>query len=121
MDWTGRKETVVKRLEQEACLTLRPLWEEVFYEDSVEFTDYYFQEKAVRNRGFVLQGMGEKAEEVRAMLYLSPYPMMLRVGCEWECREICYIVGVGTKKEYRHRGYMNRLLRAALRDMYERK
>lgn len=109
--------TEIKILENEECLTLRPLWEEVFYEDSAEFTDYYFREKAARNRAFVLQ----EEEQVRAMLYLSPYPMMLRVGSGWTCRTINYIVGVATKQEYRHRGYMNRILRAALRDMYEKK
>lgn len=109
--------TILRILEKEACLTLRPLWEEVFYEDSAEFTDYYFREKAKRNRAFALEG----AEGMRAMLHLSPNLMLLRSGTGWECREIPYIVGVATKQEYRHRGYMDRLLRAALNDMYENK
>ena len=33
-------------MEGEECISLRPLWEEVFWEDSKEFTDYYFEEKA---------------------------------------------------------------------------
>lgn len=103
-----------ERLEGEACRQLRPLWEEVFWEDSKEFTDYYFREKAHRNHGYVLR----KGQETAAMLYLSPYPMMIRVGDFFSCREINYIVGVATKAEYRHRGCMDRLLKEALQDMY---
>ena len=103
-----------ERLEGEACRKLRPLWEEVFHEDSKEFTDYYFREKAHRNHGYVLR----KGEAAAAMLYLSPYPMMIRTGDSFSCREINYIVGVATKAEYRHRGCMDRLLKEALQDMY---
>ena len=42
----------IEELEGEDCLKLRDLWEEVFWEDSQAFTDYYFQEKAVRNHAF---------------------------------------------------------------------
>ena len=55
------------------------------------------------------------------MLYLSPYPVMLRSGDGFVCREINYIVGVATREKYRHRGCMDRLLKAALRDMYEKR
>ena len=96
------------------CLVLRPLWEEVFFEDSQEFTDYYFQEKAERNHGFAL--WNSQGQPV-AMLYLAPYDLMLRVGKEWVTARINYIIGVATKKEYRHRGYMDRLLRVALEQM----
>lgn len=100
----------IEELEGEDCLKLRDLWEEVFWEDSQAFTDYYFQEKAVRNHAFALKN----GQEYVAMLYLSPYPVMLRAGKQFVCREINYIVGVATKKEYRHRGYMDRLLKEAL-------
>lgn len=106
----------IEELEGEACSRLRPLWEEVFWEDSREFTDYYFKEKASGNHAFTLK-MGE---EDAAMLYLSPYPMEIRIGNDFAEREICYIVGVATKKKYRHRGYMDRLLRAALSYMREK-
>lgn len=108
-------ELKLERLEGKECLKLRPLWEEVFYEDSREFTDYYFQEKAIRNHGYALK----KEEEAVAMLYLSPYPVMLRGGDGFDCREINYIVGVATREKYRHKGCMDRLLRTALQDMYE--
>lgn len=99
-----------EEMEGEECLRLRGLWEEVFWEDSKAFTDYYFEEKAARNHAFALRN----GQEYVSMLYLSPYPMMLRTGGQFVCREIYYIVGVATKKEYRHRGYMDRLLKEAL-------
>ena len=80
----------IEELEGEDCLKLRDLWEEVFWEDSQAFTDYYFQEKAVRNHAFALKN----GQEYVAMLYLSPYPVMLRAGEQFVCREINYIVGV---------------------------
>ena len=105
---------VINELEKEACLRLRPLWEEVFYEDSKDFTDYYFQEKAVRNHSFALRIEGEDI----SMLYLSPYEMMIKVGDGFQSHTVNYIVGVATRKEYRHRGYMDRVLKASLRYMY---
>ena len=113
-DLTEAETLQLERMEGETCRSLRGLWEEVFSEDSKKFTDYYFQEKAVRNRGYALQS----GEGTAAMLYLSPYPVMLRSGNRFECREINYIVGVATKEEYRHRGFMDRILKTALRDMY---
>lgn len=100
----------IEELDGEECLKLRGLWEEVFWEDSKEFTDYYFEEKARKNHAFCLQ-IGEEAV---SMLYLSPYPMRIRVGDRFMEQEIYYIVGVATKEKYRHRGYMDRILKAAL-------
>lgn len=93
-------------LEGEGCLEARPLWEAVFSEDSAAFTAYYFAWKAAKNRGLILEG----ADGLRAMLYLTPERMRVRE------REIgsAYIVGVATKPQYRHRGYMTCLLREAL-------
>ena len=102
------------KLEGEDCKSLRALWEEVFYGDSRKFTDYYFKEKAALNHGYVLRD----GEMPASMLYLSPYPVMLRSGDTFACRELNYIVGVATKEPYRHRGCMDRLLKEALRDMY---
>lgn len=113
-DWSEEEALKPERLEGEKCRSLRELWEEVFSEDSKKFTDYYFREKAVHNKGYALQSR----EGTAAMLYLSPYPVMLRSGNRFECREINYIVGVATKEKYRHRGCMDRLLKTALRDMY---
>lgn len=107
----------VKELEGEACLQLRPLWEEVFWEDSERFTSYYFQEKAGNNYGLALVNQ----EGPVSMLYLSPYRLKLRTGDLFQTETIDYIVGVATRKEYRKRGYMNGLLQKALHRMYEKK
>lgn len=104
-------------MEGEGCTALRPLWEEVFWEDSKEFTDYYFKEKAVRNRAFGLR----IGKDWVSMLYLSPYRMMMRCGGGFTEQEINYIVGVGTKEKCRHRGYMDRILRSALSFMKEKR
>lgn len=107
------KDKIVK-LEKEECLALRPLWEEVFYEDSKEYTDFYFREKAGRNTAFLLKEEGRAV----AMLHLSPYDMKLRLGNAFTCISVNYIVGVATAKEHRHKGYMDTLLRAAFAEMY---
>lgn len=102
----------INKITGESCKTTRSLWEEVFYEDSVQFTDYYFQNKVEKNIGYVI---GQAPYD--AMMFRTPYP--LQVGKEQ--REISYIVGVATRKEYRHRGYMRKLLMHSLEEMYREK
>ena len=119
---------MVKEIREEECLSLKPLWERVFSEDSQEFTDYYFEEKVKRNHAFVIEKDKEKTgemmaasipyEDVAAMLHLSPYNMRLRVGDRFICQEANYIVGVATQEQYRRRGYMRMLLEASLSDLY---
>lgn len=92
------------------------LWREIFFEDSDAFTDYYFQEKMDDNTGY---GIWE-GKELISMLYLTPYEGMLRAsGAKDGFLRIplFYIVGVGTKKEYRHQGCMDLLLKKALHDL----
>ncbi len=103
-----------KRLTKEEALAAKALWSEIFYEDSPQFTDYYFEEKMQDNTGYGFLTDGELA----AMLFLTPY-----TGCicgNGRIREtpLFYIVGVGTKREYRRRGYMGSLLREALRGLH---
>ena len=93
-------------LEGGQCLAARSLWEEVFSEDSRAFTEYYFTQKAAGNRGVVLEG----AEGLRAMLYLTPERMRVR----GQSVASAYIVGVATRRQYRRRGYMSRLLRESM-------
>ena len=103
---------IIKKIEAEACETARFLWEEVFHEDSAAFTDYYFQYKAKLNTGYVI---GEYP--YRSMLFRTPY--LLQIG-EVQ-KEISYLVGVATKKEFRHQGYMRALLLYAMKEMYQEK
>lgn len=100
----------IRLLEGRDCLDAEALWREVFDEDTERFTDYYFSQKAAGNRGLVLEG----TEGIRSMLYLTPERMMTG-GYEIDS---AYIVGVATKKEYRHRGYMAALLKTAFGLLY---
>ena len=102
----------IEKITGENCNATRPLWEEVFYEDSAQFTDYYFAYKAEKNIGYVI---GKNPYD--AMMFRTPYRM--QIG-EVQ-RDISYIVGVATRKEYRHRGYMRQLLMHSFGEMYEEK
>ena len=63
----SREHRKIKRITGETCKTARNLWEEVFEEDSKQFTDYYFANKAEKNIGYVigkiLDGKSEKIIE----------------------------------------------------------
>lgn len=89
-------------------LAVRPLWEEVFNEDSKEFTDYYFKYKAVNNLTFAQT----EGSEVISMVHLAPY-------ATGKGEEVCYIVGVATKEAYRRKGLMDELLKSAFACMQE--
>ena len=133
-------EEVVQLTEKER-LAVKSMWSEIFFEDSDRFTDYYFAEKMSNNKGYGVKVNGELV----SMMFLTPYPVWIKTGGADEpaCAAgqnpenvpaqdpenvesgdfvqvtLYYIVGVGTKKEYRHRGYMDRMLKRALRDICE--
>ena len=102
----------INKINGELCKKARSLWEEVFSEDSVQFTDYYFENKAEKNIGYVI---GQAPFD--AMMFRTPY--QLQIG--QARKEISYIVGVATRKECRHKGYMRALLNYAIREMYQEK
>lgn len=87
----------------------RTLWEEAFPEDSKAFTDYYFAEKIKDNQILVL----EEAGRIDAMLQRNPYTLQVKDE-RWN---VDYLVGVATRKECRHRGYMRKLLGKMMADM----
>lgn len=87
----------------------RTLWEEAFPEDSKAFTDYYFAEKIKDNQILVLENDGR----IDAMLQRNPYTMQVKDE-QWA---VDYLVGVATRKECRHRGYMRKLLGKMMADM----
>lgn len=90
----------------------RPLWEQIFDEDTRRFLDYYYGVKAAENEIFVM----EEDDKPRAMLQLNPY----RVHLGSRTASANYIVGVATDPDYRHQGLMRRLLHGSLCAMYER-
>lgn len=55
--------------------------------------------------------------QVEAMIHLNPYNLMVK-GRPWQ---INYLVGVATRKEKRHQGYMRRLLLQMLADLHQEK
>lgn len=101
----------IRRLEREEHIATRSLYEEVFPEDSRSFVDYYYTEKTADNQIYAVYEDGG----IQAMLHLNPYTLMVN---RTE-KSVNYIVAVATRKEYRRRGYMAELLRAALLDMYK--
>ncbi len=109
-----------EKLTVREMLAAKPMWSEIFYEDSRKFTDYYFAEKMPDNTGYGIKCGGE----LRAMLFLTPYTGRILApdisGKLFQDVPLSYIVGVGTKAEYRHRGYMDALLRSALMELHEK-
>lgn len=101
----------VRKLRQEEHADTRPLYEEVFSEDSKSFVDYYYTEKTRDNQIYVVEEDGQ----ICSMLHLNPYHVRVN-GSE---KEANYIVAVATRAEYRKRGYMGALLRHSLNDMYQ--
>ena len=111
-----------KKLEKDENNRTRPLYEEIFAEDSENFVDYYYQYKASENEIYVMEEYddgreGSDGSEVVSMLHLNPYRLSF-CGSEKECH---YIVAVATKERCRHQGMMKRLILASLGDMYERR
>lgn len=100
----------IRKLEKAEHNLTRELYEEVFPEDSKGFVDYYYSEKTRDNQIYVIEEDGG----IQAMLHLNPYHIMVN-GIE---KEVNYIVAVATRKPYRGRGFMNLLLRRAIKDMY---
>ena len=100
----------VRRLEQAEHGLTRPLYEEVFSEDSKRFIDYYYTEKTKDNQIYVAEEDGG----IQAMLHLNPYELNVN-GTK---KKANYIVAVATRESYRGRGFMKVLLETALKDMY---
>lgn len=102
---------MVKYLNEKEKQWSRELWREAFWEDSREFADYYYREKVKDNR--ILAECDN--ERVLAMVQMNPY--RLRAGQRvWR---VDYLVGVATRKELRHQGYMRKLLLRMMKDMRE--
>ncbi len=85
----------------------RKMWKEIFG-DTDRYIDFYFREKAARSRIYSRYEGGTLA----SMAFFTPYEV---ICCGKECVCPC-IVGVATRPEYRHRGYMRSLLEQGLRE-----
>lgn len=100
---------MIKYLNEAEKQTSRALWKEAFPEDSEAFLDYYYAEKVRDNR--ILASLEE--DTVAAMVHLNPYELQVR-KLRWK---VDYLVGVATRADRRHQGYMRRLLMQAFLDM----
>lgn len=112
----------LKKLEKDENRRTRPLYEEIFTEDSKDFVDYYYHCKASENEIYVIEEYDSAREdqdegEIVSMLHLNPYRLSV-CGSEMDCH---YIVAVATKERCRHQGMMKKLILTSLGEMYERK
>ena len=103
----------VRKLECAEHGKTRPLWEEVFPEDTRAFLDYYYFAKTRDNTVYVR----EEAGRICSMVQLNPYP--LRIGLR---QNLChYVVGVATKEAYRKRGFFREVFLKAMEDLYRQR
>ncbi|MDD3252893.1 MAG: GNAT family N-acetyltransferase [Lachnospiraceae bacterium] len=100
---------MLKYLDMEEKGRSRDLWEEAFPEDSKAFDDYYFSEKLKDNRILAI----EEGGRIQSMVQLNPYLLQVKAR-RWR---VDYLVGVATRKDKRHQGYMRRLLLQMMSDM----
>lgn len=103
----------VKKLKQEEHWKTRPLYEEVFSEDSNSFVEYYYKEKTKDNQIYIVEEEGE----IQSMLHLNPYLLQVNQSL----MKAHYIVAVATRQRFRGKGYMKALLQKAMEEMYEAK
>lgn len=94
----------IECLQGRKVLDTRPLWEEVFSEDSKAFTDYYFAQKAAANTTFICRHL--PTGRIVSMVHLTPCEMTVRGNSI----PTCYIVGVATRESHRRKGLMSALL-----------
>lgn len=104
---------ILRKLTQEEHGNTRPLWEEVFADDTKAFLDYYYYIKTRDNEIYTVEEDGQ----ICSMLQLNPYTLNI-VNNSFPG---AYIIAVATRELYRGRGYMGALLRTALNDMYAKK
>ena len=102
----------IEKLSKDERQKTRSLYEEVFAEDTKEFVDYYYKNKAPFNEIFA----AVEGDQICGMAHLNPYVLSIdkREG------QGAYLVAVATKKELRHRGIMTSLLKEVFKFLYEK-
>ena len=89
-------------------LSTRDLYEENFDIGDVEFVNYYYDEIIKRN---VVVAMIDDESKVISMVHLNPYLYNISGKERW----VHYLVAIATRKDYRKKGYMSRVLDEALK------
>ncbi len=101
---------MIQYLKQDEKIKSRALYEEVFPDDQESFVDFYYADRAKKNK--ILASVEDG--EVVAMLHRNPYQVVVKDQV-WK---IDYIACVGTTPRRRHQGYMSRLLSRCFADMH---
>lgn len=96
----------------------RPVWEQIFTEDTGKFLDYYYEYIAKKNTIYVVEEIQEDmTKNIFSMIHLNPYYICFNQ----KCYITHYIVAVATLEQYRKQGLMRQVLEKSLRDLYEQK
>ena len=109
----------IRVLSGSASSMLYRLWSDVFTDETKRYNDFYFTRKAPKSLCYCLNEIGEK--DPVSMMIRTPYSLRLRTEYSREKMKADYIVGVATRDDCRHRGYMDIMLRTALCDMAKEK
>ncbi len=94
-------------------LKTRKLYEENFDIGDKDFVDYYYETIIKRNEVVVMEDSGT----VISMVHLNPYEYNI---CG-DIKNIHYLVGIATRKEYRNKGYITKTLNFAINYLNELK
>ena len=89
---------------------VRPLYEQVFSEDSIRYVDYYFREKCRDNIIFIKECRLEDGWHILSTVHLNPYTLSV---CGQSVRTYM-IAAVSTDPAHRGEGHMRDVLRASL-------
>ena len=100
---------MIRYLENNEKQNIRPLYEHCF-DDTKEYTDYYFQNRLPGNHVIV----NERDNKIVNCVHLIPKTVILGKLKT----NIIYIYGVGTYEEYRKQGIMSETFKHLLKDMF---
>lgn len=101
---------MIRYLEKNEKQNIRPLYEQCF-DDTVQYTDYYFEKRLPNNLVAVNEVEGKTVSAVHLI------PKTAIVGKLKT--NIMYLYGIGTDIEYRYKGIMNETLNYVIRDMFD--
>lgn len=101
---------MIRYLENNEKKLIRPLYEHCF-NDSREYTDYYFEKRI--NDNIVVVNQMPDGEIVSAMHLIPKNAMIGSLKTH-----IAYIYAVGTYEQYRNKGYVRQMFSSVLKDMF---
>ena len=84
-------------------------WKTVFSHDDFGSIDYYFQKRFNPSNCYIL----EENKQIISSLMVHPHDMVLHQ----KIVKVAYIVGVYTRPDYQHKGYMKTLMNYVLKEL----